>query len=509
MKRLLLFFFCAGFVCFGKDAYAQNNCTIDQLSFNLTITNTITNPDGTCQVTANLSVNAKFNGGAKNLYIHLWEEAPINKYPNPPINYAPDPITGAKANPPTASQLQNGLGTIIIENPGANNPSQVSLGNSYFGTSAKVLTAQTFARTGTNPYTYQLNDVVFKISSCGGAFAIKGDIWGSNNSNNVQCSRPGVPVVSFNPRISGSIDCGSPRTFSVTINNTSSTVSITTNYTVYWDDGDGVFEPTAATNGATKDELVYTTPSTISVAAGGNNTVSSIPYPPYNAQNPDSKHNLYIVGTASTTGLRGASQPPTTTNYPIYTISNGCFFLPVIFSYFEAARSTANNAQVALMWETATEQNNKGFYLQRKTEGEWQDIGFVASAAKDGNSSTALQYSFKDLNTFTATSYYRMYQVDFDGRSDYSEVRAVAGATSPPGILVYPNPAHEGKTTLLFPDLSVRNIILSDANGRVVTQVRNWTGNTYSFEKLKPGFYTIKIISAQKGTADFKKLIVQ
>jgi hypothetical protein len=51
---------------------------------------------------------------------------------------------------------------------------------------------------------------------------------------------------------------------------------------------------------------------------------------------------------------------------------------------------------VLLHWQTATEQNNKGFYVQRNTGNGWKDLALVFSAAADGNSSTGNSYAFTD-----------------------------------------------------------------------------------------------------------------
>jgi hypothetical protein len=48
--------------------------------------------------------------------------------------------------------------------------------------------------------------------------------------------------------------------------------------------------------------------------------------------------------------------------------------LPVKFKSFTASRS---KEKVAVKWETATETNNKGFNVQRKTNGDRENIAFV------------------------------------------------------------------------------------------------------------------------------------
>ena len=80
-----------------------------------------------------------------------------------------------------------------------------------------------------------------------------------------------------------------------------------------------------------------------------------------------------------------------------------------------------NNLTVLLNWATATESNNKGFYVERSEtggQGNWQTIGFVAGA---GTSSTKKDYSLTDKNILlNKIYYYRLRQADIDGNFSYS-----------------------------------------------------------------------------------------
>lgn len=76
-----------------------------------------------------------------------------------------------------------------------------------------------------------------------------------------------------------------------------------------------------------------------------------------------------------------------------------------------------------LKWETATEENNKGFEIQRSINGyDFETIDFVEGA---GTSVFNQAYSYKV--EVTETAYYRLKQVDYDGQFDYSEIVVVDG----------------------------------------------------------------------------------
>ena len=78
------------------------------------------------------------------------------------------------------------------------------------------------------------------------------------------------------------------------------------------------------------------------------------------------------------------------------------------------------NNTVLLNWSTATEINNSGFEVERKTENSnWGKINFVPGY---GTTAEPHQYIFTDKNISPGNYLYRLKQVDFDGTSEYSKV---------------------------------------------------------------------------------------
>jgi hypothetical protein len=72
-----------------------------------------------------------------------------------------------------------------------------------------------------------------------------------------------------------------------------------------------------------------------------------------------------------------------------------CATLPVTFLSFTASR---NNSSVLLKWETVTEENSKGFYVQRNHGNNiWEVLGFVETKAINGSSTSRLNYIFTIL----------------------------------------------------------------------------------------------------------------
>jgi uncharacterized delta-60 repeat protein len=130
----------------------------------------------------------------------------------------------------------------------------------------------------------------------------------------------------------------------------------------------------------------------------------------------------------------------------IARVNNDDTSFPVSWLYVDALQQ---GTTTLLKWATATELQNKGFFVERSSDGrQWSDIGFVAG---QGNSHTRQTYTFTDLHPLSGTSYYRLRQVDYDGRFAHSVVRTLYFAEGSEGIRVYPNPLQGTSFTLQLP----------------------------------------------------------
>jgi hypothetical protein len=181
--------------------------------------------------------------------------------------------------------------------------------------------------------------------------------------------------------------------------------------------------------------------------------------------------------------------------------------LPVSMKAFTATRSKQT---VGIKFETLSESNNKGFYVQRNTNGTWDNIAFIFSKAANGNSGTPISYEFNDLNPIKGVSQYRLQQVDLDLRFRYSEIRMVRGEEQPAKHLLFPNPSSDGKVNIVFDVKSAtRNILISDMSGRVVKSYRNVTAANLSIDNLENGVYSIQIIDVSTSETVVEKVIIK
>jgi hypothetical protein len=119
--------------------------------------------------------------------------------------------------------------------------------------------------------------------------------------------------------------------------------------------------------------------------------------------------------------------------------------LPVSLSDFKASK---NGNSITLNWKTESESNNKGFVIERSANGiEWTQIQFVNG---NGTTASAKYYSTRDNNPLNGLNYYRLIQVDNDGKQTNSDVLSVKFSLDQQiKLSFYPNPAKNSLTVHL------------------------------------------------------------
>jgi hypothetical protein len=176
------------------------------------------------------------------------------------------------------------------------------------------------------------------------------------------------------------------------------------------------------------------------IFAGGNNTNANVRTKVLNVTNETTvtTYGLDSLGDVTTyfANANGSGDAATKDNgdgtYTIFSLfTNGGLLatttttsiLPVTISSFNVAK---RNKAVAVTWTTETEINNSGFEIQKSTNGvDFSTIGFVATKAYNGSSSQKLSYAFQDNRLIAGKSFYRLKQIDKDGKKSFSEVQLV------------------------------------------------------------------------------------
>jgi hypothetical protein len=187
-------------------------------------------------------------------------------------------------------------------------------------------------------------------------------------------------------------------------------------------------------------------------------------------------------------------------------ISEQVFALPVTLGSFGVQPLEHGNL---LQWSSLTESNNTGFEVQQSVgnSDRFARIGFVDSKAKHGNSQTEIRYSFEDNGpTNGAVVYYRLKQIDMNGKSSYSPIRTTKAGMVNAVLQVYPNPS-SGSITIQSGLGGKQKISLLDQHGTVVRSVDHAAGPVKMYG-LKAGVYVLKLMG-DAGELMTRKIIVQ
>ena len=198
-------------------------------------------------------------------------------------------------------------------------------------------------------------------------------------------------------------------------------------------------------------------------------------------------------------------------NFSPFTIASiTAAALPVTLRSF-TAKPTPDN-KVSLGWVTSSEVSNKGFRIERlagNENGKFDQIGFVASNAKNGNSQNTLAYNFIDAAPKVgAASYYRLVQEDLDGKLNYTEVRMVK-LNGQSVSMVFPNPSNGPVNISRTADGKKMNVQVIDQAGKIISQVYNITDANYRLNIPQSGIYTIKISYPETGEQSTQRIVVQ
>jgi len=178
--------------------------------------------------------------------------------------------------------------------------------------------------------------------------------------------------------------------------------------------------------------------------------------------------------------------------------------LPI--NYLQKLTAMIQNGKVDLKWSTATELNNKGFDIQRSTDGKtFKSIYFQPSLANSGNSNTPIQYQFTDqLPVPGVTNYYRLNQMNLDDQSVNIGTIASADLSTTKQWMIFPNPA-SGLINIkgLQPNCTVS---IYDAAGHLTKQITGKKINQQiDISDLSGGVYFLKVTTPKGGqsTATF------
>lgn len=172
-----------------------------------------------------------------------------------------------------------------------------------------------------------------------------------------------------------------------------------------------------------------------------------------------------------------------------FAIGESSTLLPAMLVDFSAK---AESQTAVLQWTTSLEMNNSHFDVQKSEDGHiWKTIGRVEGS---GTSYEKREYGFIDDNPYDLT-FYRLLQVDKDGKQNYSGVRLVQmykELIKKQLVSIYPNPSNGA---LFIEPILLEPLFISiyDINGKLL--YKESVSQVFHIQNLASGVYIIEVNS--------------
>ena len=186
------------------------------------------------------------------------------------------------------------------------------------------------------------------------------------------------------------------------------------------------------------------------------------------------------------------------TGFSTFRLVESTTLLPVLLSDLKA---TLVREDGILTWRTAQEVNNKGFEILKSYDGvHFDKIDFVVGK---GTTTNANKYTFADKYIKpNVIIYYRLRQVDFDGKSVESNTVAVKLSKGTSYLsFIRPNPAHDVVNVNFASQVTTGHISLFDAAGQVLI-AKKITHASFQvpleIKQLPAGIYFIEVSDGEK-----------
>lgn len=174
----------------------------------------------------------------------------------------------------------------------------------------------------------------------------------------------------------------------------------------------------------------------------------------------------------------------------LYNFTATNCILPVELVYFKV---DCENEQLTFNWQTASEWNNNYFEIEQSTDAiQFTSIAKITS--KNGNANYNQHYN-ESFATTPQNIYFRLKQVDFDGKTTYSKiVRKECVALNDNGITIYPNPANDNININWNGMVGKKTIQIFNPIGQeIISEYETNNITTIDISHLPTSIYIIKI----------------
>lgn len=220
----------------------------------------------------------------------------------------------------------------------------------------------------------------------------------------------------------------------------------------------------------------------------------------------DAGSDAYIAAGV-TTDLAGKIRKYNGTTVDMGAFENqGVNPLPVVLSYFTAK---AGLNRVELKWQTLSEQNNDYFLIERSVDNK--SFTTIIKISGQGTTANSTNYTAIDNAPWAGTNYYKLKQVDKDGKVTDYDIKAVEFKLSNNLVKIYPNPVVSGTATLQFGSGNYNLAEVINTYGRIVKTIAIQPGATsqqINLNELPQAVYQIRLtgVNARPTVQRFIKL---
>jgi hypothetical protein len=161
--------------------------------------------------------------------------------------------------------------------------------------------------------------------------------------------------------------------------------------------------------------------------------------------------------------------------------------------------------QVYLRWETENSINNDRFEIERSANGaDFLAMGVVSDKGGTVNIAGGAVYGFTDLHPARGNNFYRIRQVDIDGKYSWSSVVQFTIGPVPSAIHLQSNPVTDEAILANDDQLLVRRVQVVDVAGRILIDQPLYSSNSIlkiNVQSLRSGYYLLRVNIAGKNTS--------
>jgi hypothetical protein len=186
-----------------------------------------------------------------------------------------------------------------------------------------------------------------------------------------------------------------------------------------------------------------------------------------------------------------------------YTLAQDISVLPLNLLSF-TGKLNEFSKEVELKWITTNEVNTKNFEVLESKDGQSFSVVGTVSAK---NTAGIHNYSFTVNNNLSGVLYYKLKQVDQDGKFQFSNVIAVEKNSNL--LSVYPNPAEDNLTVTIPEGNTASSIAIYALDGRMVyskSLSANEITSNINISALNTGIYTLVL---QKGKESLSQKFIK